>query len=147
VVEARRRVASAFGLSKGQNVQYRAAFALALAGDTFRAKALTDDLGRQSQEHTLAQFNYLQTMNAQLALNAHDSAKALETLQAIAPYELGEAGFGSLYQVFVRGQAYFKAHKGAEAAAEFQKILDHRGIVVNGPIGALARLGLARAMR
>jgi tetratricopeptide (TPR) repeat protein len=145
VVEARRLVATASGLSKGRDVQYSAAFVLALGGDTIRAKALTVDLDRQSQELTVAQFNYLQTLKAQLALNAHDSARAVEALRAIAPYELGEVGFGSLYQVFVRGQAYLTSNKGSEAAAEFQKILDHRGIVRNEPIGAVAHLQIARA--
>jgi tetratricopeptide (TPR) repeat protein/predicted Ser/Thr protein kinase len=96
VVEARRLVATASGLSKRRDVQYSAAFVLALGGDTIRARALTVDLGRQSQELTLDQFNYLQTLKAQLALNAHDSARAVEALRAIAPYELGEVGFGSL---------------------------------------------------
>jgi tetratricopeptide (TPR) repeat protein len=145
VVEARRLVATASGLSKGRDVQYSAAFVLALGGDTIRAKALTVDLDRQSQELTVAQVKYLQTLKAQLALNAHDSARAVEALRAIAPYELGEVGFGSLYQVFVRGQAYLTSNKGSEAAAEFQKILDHRGIVRNEPIGAVAHLQIARA--
>jgi DNA-binding winged helix-turn-helix (wHTH) protein/tetratricopeptide (TPR) repeat protein len=145
VVEARRRVASALGLSKGQDVQYRAAFALALAGDSVRPKTLTDYLGKQSQEHSLVQFNYSQTLNAQLALNSHDSAKAIEILQAIAPYELGDVGFGNLYPVFVRGEAFLAVHHGSEAAAEFQKILDHRGIVGNSSIGALAHLQIGRA--
>jgi eukaryotic-like serine/threonine-protein kinase len=109
------------------------------------AKAVTDDLGRKFPQRTLVQFNYLQTLNAQLALNAHDSAKAVEALQTIAPYELGDVGFGTLYQVFVRGEAYLAAHQGNKAAAEFQKILDHRGIVENDPIGALAHLQIGRA--
>ena len=88
LVEARQRVASAFGLSKGQDVQYRAAFALALGSDTVQAKALTGYLDKESREPTLSQFNSLQTLKAQLAVNAHDSAKAIELLRTIAPYEL-----------------------------------------------------------
>jgi eukaryotic-like serine/threonine-protein kinase len=97
---------------------------------------------------TYVHFNYLPTIRAQLALRRNDSSraiessKAIEILQAAAPYELGAGG---LYPVYVRGEAYLAAHQGNEAAAEFKKILDHRGVVLNEPIGALAKLGLARA--
>ena len=95
------------------------------------------------------QFNYLPTIHAQLALIRMDHSKAIEILQAAAPYELGtpsgNAYSPGLYPVYVRGEAYLAAHQGGEAAAEFQKILDHRGIVLNEPIGALAHLELARA--
>jgi tetratricopeptide (TPR) repeat protein len=91
------------------------------------------------------QFNYLPTLHAQLALNQNDTAKALEVLQAAGPYELGNVGPIPLYPAYVRGTVYLAAHQGSEAAAEFQKILDHRGIVLNEPIGALAHLQLGRA--
>jgi eukaryotic-like serine/threonine-protein kinase len=102
------------------------------------------------------QFNYVPTIHAQLALIRNDpvkssatgSAKAIATLHVAAPYELGSGNgivAAILYPVFVRGAAYLAGHQGSEAATEFQKILDHRGIVVNAPIGALAYLGLARA--
>jgi len=94
-------------------------------------------------------FNYLPTIRALIALNRNDASKAIEILQAAGSYELGIEGQGglafSLYPVYVRGQANLAAHQGNEAAAEFEKILDHRGIVLNEPIGALAHLGLARA--
>ena len=141
--EARQRVASAFGLSTGRDVQYRAALALTLAGDSARAQALANDLEKRFPEDTFVQFNCLPTLHSQLALNRSDSSKAIEALQAAAPYELGL--WGGLYPVYVRGEAYLSAHKGSEAAAEFQKILDHRGIVVNSPIGALAHLQIGRA--
>jgi serine/threonine protein kinase/Flp pilus assembly protein TadD len=143
--EARQRAAAALGLSTGRDVQCGAALALALAGDTARAQALADDLAKRFPEDTLVQFNYLPTIHAQLALNRNDSLKAIETLRAAAPYELGGVGYGALYPVYVRAEAYLAGHQGSEAAAEFQKILDHRGVVVNGPIVALAHLGLARA--
>ena len=85
------------------------------------------------------------------ALNRGEPARAIELLQTNVPHELAVPGidyyffFGGLYPVYVRGLAYLAAHQGAEAAAEFQKILDHRGIVVSDPIGALAHLQLARA--
>ncbi len=90
-------------------------------------------------------------LRARLALSHHEPAEALEELQIAAPYEQGfppsaEVGlFGALYPVYLRGEAYLAAHEGPRAAAEFQKILDHRGIVVADPIGALARLQMGRA--
>src|SRR5262249_46348566 len=115
-----------------------------------RAQSLADDLAKRFPEDTLVQFNYLPTLRARLALGRNDTSKAIEALQAAAPYELGDPTesftFLSLYPVYVRGEAYLAAHQEAgAAAAEFQKILDHRGVVFNEPIGALARLGLARA--
>jgi eukaryotic-like serine/threonine-protein kinase len=95
------------------------------------------------------QFIYLPTIQAQLALGRHESEKAISILQATAPYELGSSGnsavfTSALYPIFVRGDAYLAAHQGAEAEAEFEKILRWRGVVLNEPIGALAHLGLAR---
>ncbi len=77
-------------------------------------------------------------------LARNDASKSIEVLQAAAAYELGGATY-ALYPVFIRGQAFLAAHQGSEAAAEFQKTLDDRSVVQNGPIGALAHLGLARA--
>ena len=141
--EARQLASAALALSTGRDVQFTAALALTFAGDTVRALTLADDLGTRFSEDTIVHFNYLPTIRAQLALRRNDSSRAIEVLQAAAPYELGSAG--GLYPVYVRGEAYLSAHQGNEAAAEFQKIIDHRGIVLNEPIGALAHLGLARA--
>lgn len=134
---------SALGLWKGRDVHYGAAVALALAGHESRAQALADDLGKRFPEDTIVQFIYLPTLHAQLALNHNDASKAIEALQAAAPYELG--AWGGLYPVYVRGEAYLAAHRGNEAAAEFQKILDHREIVLNSSIGVLAHLQIGRA--
>jgi eukaryotic-like serine/threonine-protein kinase len=148
---ARSIAMSALGLSKGHDVEYSAAFALALSGDSSRALALADDLGRRFPEGTSVQFNYLPTLRAILALNRHEPEKAVELLQTAAPYELDvpsvdfNSFFGGLYPVYVRGLAYIQERKGAEAAAEFQKILDHPGVVLADPVGAAARLQLARA--
>jgi serine/threonine protein kinase/Flp pilus assembly protein TadD len=148
-VEAQLRAGVALGLSTGRDVQYGAALALAMAGDAARALALEDDLAKRFPEDTIVQFNYLPTVWAQLALTRNDSSKAIEVLQAVAPYELGIPGAGAftpaLYPVHVRGEAYLSALQGSKAAAEFQKMLDCRGVVQNEPIGALANLGLARA--
>jgi tetratricopeptide (TPR) repeat protein len=141
--EARQQVESALRLSTGRDVKYPAALALALAGHTVRAQALADDLGKRFPEDTIVRFAYLPTLHAQIALNRGDSENAIGVLQVAIPYELGLAA--SLYPAYVRGEAYLAAHQGREAAAEFQKILDRRGIVVNEPIGALAHLQLGRA--
>jgi eukaryotic-like serine/threonine-protein kinase len=144
--EARQRAAAALALSTVRDVQNRAALALALAGDAGRAQALADDLGKRFPEDTIVQFHVLPTLYAQLALTRTDASKAIEVLQAASPYELGDMlGNDPLYSIYVRGEAYLAAHQGKEAAAEFQKILDHRGIVLNGLIGALAHLQMGRA--
>jgi eukaryotic-like serine/threonine-protein kinase len=92
------------------------------------------------------QFDYLPVARAQLALNRKDPSKAAQALQAAAPYEFGDMEhFSSGYPIYFRGLADLAAHQDGEAAAEFQKILDHPGVVLNDPIAALARLGLARA--
>jgi serine/threonine protein kinase len=143
--EARQRVAAALGLSTGRDMQYAAALALALAGDAAWAQGLADDLAKRFPEDTLVHFNYLPTIHAQIALNRNESLKAIETLQAAVPNELGDVDCCALYPIYVRGQAYLAGRQGSEAANEFRKIIDHRGVVINEPIGALAHLGLARA--
>jgi hypothetical protein len=100
-------------------------------------------LANRFPDHTIVQSYDVPTIRAQLALSHDDPSGAIEVLQAAVPYELSNAG--ALYPVYVRGKPYLAAHKGQEAGAEFQKIHDHRGIVVNSPIGALAHLGLGRA--
>ena len=132
-------------------MEYGAAFALALSGDSSRAQALANDLERRFPEDTSVWFAYLPELRALLALERGDPSKSIDLLQVAIPYEFGtprssiHGFFGALYPMYVRGEAYLAAHEGAEAAAEFQKILDHRGIVVSDPIGALARLQLGRA--
>jgi predicted Zn-dependent protease len=136
--------------SARRDVQYGAALALAYAGDEARAQALTDDLGKRFPEDAIVQFNYLPTLRAKLALSKGNFSEAIESLRAAMPYELGQTtgstyGWTALYPVYARGEAYLAARQGSEAAAEFQKILDHRGIVLNEPIGALAHLQIGRA--
>ncbi|MGH9685336.1 MAG: protein kinase domain-containing protein [Candidatus Acidiferrales bacterium] len=147
--EARQMATAALALSTGRDVQFGATLALAIVGDAGRSQALADDLAKRFPEDTVAQFIYLPTIRAQLALLHNDSSKAIEILQPAAPYELGNGGSGvfatSLYPVYIRGKAYLAAKQGGQAAVEFQKILDHRGIVLNEAIGALAHLELGRA--
>jgi serine/threonine protein kinase/predicted Zn-dependent protease len=147
--QARQQAAAALGLSTARDTQYAAALVLGVTEDTVRAQALADDLAERFPQDTIAQFNYLPTLHAQIALNRNDSDKAIEALQAAAPYELATPaalfGFLSVYPIYVRGEAYLAARQGNQAAGEFQKILDHPGVVINEPIGALAHVGLARA--
>jgi tetratricopeptide (TPR) repeat protein len=148
--EARSRAALAMKHPAGHDVQYGSALALAYAGEDERPQKLTDDLGKSFPEATIVQFNYLPTLRAKIIVGRGNPSEALRSLGAATPYELGYSTYSTycwtaLYPVFVRGEAYLAAHRGSEAAAEFQKILDHRGIVLNQPIGALAHLGVARA--
>jgi predicted Zn-dependent protease len=148
---ATRNAVAALELSKDREAEYGAAFALALTGDSKRAQTLTDDLEKRFPEDTCVKFEYVPELRALLALNRNDPAKAIELLQIAAPYELGaprssfHAFYGVLYPIYVRGEAYLALHQGVEAAAEFQKILDHPGIAASDPVGALARLQIGRA--
>jgi DNA-binding winged helix-turn-helix (wHTH) protein len=143
---ARQQVAAGLALSSGRDVQSIAALALALAGDTDRSQMLADDLARRLPQNTLVQFSYLPAVRAQLALNRKDPDKAIEALRAASPYELGDMDRNNAgYPLYLRGEAYLGAHQGNEAAAEFQKIIDHPGVVFSSPLAALAHLGLARA--
>ena len=148
--EARRHATWEMGRSAGRDAQYGCALALAYAGDDGRAHALTADLVKRFPEDTIVRFNYLPTLRAKLALSKGNFSEAIESLRTATPYELGQTtsstyGWTALYPAFVRGEAFLVEHHGGEAAAEFQKILDHRGIVLNEPIGALAHLQLGRA--
>jgi eukaryotic-like serine/threonine-protein kinase len=148
---ARDRAVSALKLSHDREVEYAAAFALGMSGDSSHAQALADDMQKRFPEDTSVRFSYLPVVQALLALNHGEPERALGLLQVAAPHELGvprstvSGLFGARYPVYLRGQAYLAAKKGTAAAAEFQKIREHRGIVVNDPIGALARLQLGQA--
>ena len=133
-------------------MDYAAAFALAVAGDVSQSRALADGLARDYPEDTSVQFMYLPTLRALFALDAGDAAAAIQSLQPASRFDLATGGigfnghFGKLYPIYVRGLAYLAAQQPAEAAAEFQRIVDHRSIVLVDPIDALARLQLARAL-
>jgi ATP/maltotriose-dependent transcriptional regulator MalT len=138
---------AALALSNNRDVESGAALALAISGGSSRAKALADDLERRFPEDTVVRFSYLPVLRALLALDQGETSKAIELLQVAVPYELGaRQQFGALYPIYVRGEAHLAAHQGAEAAVEFQKILDHRGIVGSDPIGTLAHLQMGRAL-
>jgi eukaryotic-like serine/threonine-protein kinase len=153
MAEARQRSGAALRISRGRDVQYLAALAVAFAGDVARAQALADDLAKRFPEDTVVQSNYLPTIHAQLALSNNNASNAIKALETTAPYELGTGRVGAavgafmpaLHPVYVHGESFLAAHQHSEAAAEFQKILEHRGIVLNELIGALAHLQLGRA--
>ena len=152
--EVRKWAASTKQLRNSRDVQYGALLALALTSDFSQGETkleqMADDFARRFPEDTLVEFNYLPTLRAQMAIEHHDPSKAIDLLRVAAPYELGSTGgfpvlYLALYPIYVRGEAYLLLHQGSQAAAEFQKILDHRGIVWNEPIGALAHWQLGRA--
>ena len=133
-----------------QGVEVEAALALAMAGERARAESLAQDLNKRYPLDTQMQSLWLPAIHAQLALNRKNPAAAIASLQpALPPIEYGQIGFianlSCLYPTYIRGQAYLAAGQGKEAAVEFQKILDHSGIVWNCWTGALAHLGVARA--
>jgi len=143
--------ASALKLSHTREVLYGAALAFGISGDSSHAEALANEIEKGFPEDSSVRFSYAPTIRAVLALNRGQPQRAVELLQVAAPHELGIPNsavsglFGALYPVYVRGQAYLVAKEPTEAAAEFRKILDHPGMVVNDPIAALSHLQLGRA--
>jgi eukaryotic-like serine/threonine-protein kinase len=144
---AKQGVMAALALSSGRDVKVAAALASARLGDAARARELADELKKTYPSNTLLNFYWLPTIHAAIELSKGNSPQALLDLEPATPYELGGAGtfISYLYPAYVRGQAYLLAHNGRAAAAEFQKMADHRGIVQNFVTGALARLEIARA--
>jgi tetratricopeptide (TPR) repeat protein len=140
---------------RSRDADYGPAFARALLRDSAQAHQIEAELERRYPEDTSVQFSYLPALRALEALDRGDPATAVAMTQAAAPYEFAVPGtaywsgasfFGALYPVYVRGLAYSRMGRHREAAAEFQKILDHPGIMLNDPMGAMARLQLARAL-
>jgi tetratricopeptide (TPR) repeat protein len=141
--EARQSAAEALKLAPtSRSVESEAALAFAMAGDTARAESLAQDLGKRFPLDTQMQSLWLPTIQAQMELDRKNPASALNALQAVSHIELAGS---CLHSVYVRGEAYLAAGQGNAAAAEFQKIIDHSGIVWNCWTGALAHLGVARA--
>jgi serine/threonine protein kinase/Tfp pilus assembly protein PilF len=151
--EAKRCASAALALATPRDVEYGIALASAFTDINRNSQAQItrrmDELSRRFPEDTVVQFNYLPTVKAMLQINAGNPAKAIEILEAARPYELGSPSnismSLSMYPVYVRGLAYLAAKQGPQAAAEFQQLLAHRGIVQTEPVGSLAQLGLARA--
>ena len=149
---ARERVTRVLQIAGGREVDYATAFALALAGDVARSRTLADDLAKNFPEDTSVQYMYLPALRALFSLSARDAAAAIQSLQPASRFDLALSGlgfygsYGALHPIYVRGLAYLAAQQPGEAAAEFQRILDHRGIVLVDPMDAMARLQLARAL-
>lgn len=133
----------------GLGLMARALRSHAFAGELDRSAALATDLAQRYPENTLVNGNYVPSIRAEVALVHHDPPKAIEILQTTSAFELGLYGQSAfspaLYPVYIRGQAYLALRDGAKAAAEFQKIIDHPGIVLYQLIGALSHLQLGRA--
>jgi tetratricopeptide (TPR) repeat protein len=145
---AKRDVSAALALAPGRDVKVLSALALARVGDVARAKAMVEQLENSDPLNTVLKLYWLPTLKAAIELHGGNSAQALLSVEAAAPYELGgppPIQEGTLYPAYLRGEAYLAAHNSGAAATEFQKFIDHRGIVINFPLGALAHLGLARA--
>jgi serine/threonine protein kinase/Tfp pilus assembly protein PilF len=152
--EGRRNATAASSLYRSRDADYGPAFALALLHEPAQAHKFAAELEKRYPEDTSVQFSYLPALRALEALNRNNAGKALEMTQVATPYDLAVPGtafysgafFGAMYPVYVRGMAYSRMRRHGEAAAEFQKILDHPGIMLNDPLGPMARLQLARAL-
>ncbi len=145
---AKEAVVAALALAPGRDVKMFAALTLAQVGESARAKTIAEELEKSYPSQTMLKVYWLPTIRAAIELHENNLTQALVSLEAASPYELGEPAqlqMGTMYPAYIRGQAQLMAHHGPAAAVEFQKFLDHRGIVINFPLGALAHLGLARA--
>ncbi len=138
---ARREAAAALELSKARYFTMLVALSLARAGDAARAESLANETAKTYPSDTAIREYYLPQVRAEIAMDRNDPGKAIEFLQPAEKYDL----VGGLRIPYKRGQAYLLEHKGTEAAAEFQKLLDHRGAVGNSIEGVLAHLQLGRA--
>ncbi len=150
-VEGKKNAIAALALSNGRDVEYTGALALAFSGEFVRSQALAGDLEKRFPEDTFVKFTYVPVLRALAAMGRGQPGDGVELLQITIPYELAVNGLnfnhfylGGLHSAYVRGEAFVAAHRYPEAAAEFQKILDHRGIVGADPIGALAHLQLGK---
>jgi len=146
--EAQRAVRDAGNFITNRDLEGEAAIVWALSGDTAQAQKLADDLNKRSPEATYVRFGALPAIRGLLAIRRGNAQEAVENLRAISSHELMipiDQTISPMVPVYISGEAYLAAHQGAEAAAEFQMIIDHPGLVVNSPIGALAHLGLGRA--
>jgi eukaryotic-like serine/threonine-protein kinase len=145
---AKQGVEAALALAPGRDVKLIAGLTLARIGETAGAKAIVEEMEKNYPSDTMLKVYWLPTIKAAMELNGNNSTQAVVFLEAAAPYELGtpfQLQLGTMYPAYIRGQAQLMAHNGSAAATEFQKFLDHRGITLNFPLGALAHLGLARA--
>ena len=149
-IPARKALSFALGMASTRDVQTLAALALARIGALAQGQEIAQDLAERFPRDTLMNGYWLPAINAAIEINRGNPAKAIEILEITAPYEFGEPSplfqlGGSLYPAYLRGEAGLMLHRGDAAAKEFAKLLDHRGVTFNYPLGALAGVGLARA--
>ena len=143
---AQKEMDAALAIAKSVNIETFAALVFARCGNAARATALADQLNKEFPVNTVVQSIWLPVIHAGVEMSRNNPDKAIEDLQAASPYDLGGVPpVWGMYAVLVRGEAFLQARRGKEAAAEFQKMIDHRGVVGNSATGALAHLGLARA--
>ncbi len=145
---ARKQVHAALAVASGPVVKALASLALARSGNSVEARQLADNLSRDCPKDTILQNYWLPSIKAAIELAKKNPERAVELLRPTIALELGQSQpfvLGMMYPAYLRGQAYLLLRKGTEATAEFQKVIDHRGLVLNYPLGSLARLGLARA--
>ena len=142
---AKQETDAALKLANGWQTEGISAVALGLVGDSAQAAKLAGDLRKRFPEDTMVRFEYLPMIQAAIALRGGDPGKAVDDLAAAAPHELAWLLFPDA--VYFRAEAYLSAKNGVAAQAEFQKILDHPGIVLNDPVGAMAQLGPGRRVR
>ena len=145
--QAKQQVDAALRITSATDVQALVALALARAGDIARARAIAQDLSQQFPNDIWLASYWLPSIRAAIEIERKNPARAIQALEISRPYELGgdPITLDTLYPVYLRGQAYLMQKNGGEAVAEFQKIIDHRGRVANGALGALAHLQLGRA--
>ena len=149
--EANQHAIAAQKLSDARDVKWGVSLAWALTGKFAQARALTQVLEQRFTDDTHVRFRYVPMLRALLAIDEKDPARALDLLQTAAPFDLAAPGswggfFGNLYSIYLRGLAELAAHRPAEAAVEFRKVLVHPGIVLSDPVGVVARLQLGRAL-
>ncbi len=145
LIQARSICTDALAMSNGRDVEIQCALVLARAGQSAQADKIAAKLDAEFPRNTLLQNYWLPTIRAAIELQKNNAGRALELLEVTVPYELGNQSQGHLYPVYLRGDAYLKLGRGQEAAQEFRKVLEHRGVVINFVTGAVAELQLARA--
>ena len=141
--QARALAQSTLPQAKGRTNQGTLATVWAIAGDGSRAQTLSNSLEHRYPDDTILQRVTLPVVRAWIEMDRKAPEKAIAALESTRTYDLGISS--GMFPIYTRGQAYLQAKKGAEAAAEFQKIVDHRGIVPTDPVHSLAKLGLGRA--
>jgi eukaryotic-like serine/threonine-protein kinase len=148
LARAKQDISAALALAPARDVKVLSALALARIGDAAQSRSLLAELEKSDANNTVFKLYWFPAVRSAIDLDAGTADTAIVDLEAATPYELGtpsQFALGTMYPVYLRGLAYLKSAKNAEATTEFQKFIDHRGVVVNFPLGALARLQLARA--